>query len=387
MMLNTKATKHFSTDIVDNPTKIRMLLWNSLMFGGEGIGLGRGATQLYRGYINEEAQQRGIEPEEAVEEVLVRGLAGWMFDASIEALTGTDVDTSISGTVSPLGSVFNDFGLVGATFADGDRPTNPGTMAAKMVYDLFSDAPFDPFDYLGPGGGLYQTGRRSFDNMRRILIAPGFEPREKGEELVLEALRIIPQFNNAFQARLMGNMGQYVDNYGTPVVQATFGEAMAKALTGNNPDSVSRYHDLRKRYQNSFRFVPATERELKSTGNDLASAFHEMVKRRQDGLVTYDDFVKRLESYTNLARMNYPEPGEYAVVMSNFNRAMVRLQNNTTGQTAVQELIDAIETDQDLMAAKGIDGVIELVSQFNTPYARLTQELLQKTKREEIDGL
>ena len=110
---------------IDAATKRRMLAWNTLAFGAKGVGLGEVVGRGYDAFLDDGIEKEGIQDDPIIRKILTDGLTNLGYTAAIEAVTGDDLNGSLSGTLSPFGSVFADVGLLGVPLDEGGRLTNP----------------------------------------------------------------------------------------------------------------------------------------------------------------------------------------------------------------------------------------------------------------------
>jgi len=366
-----KMMQYMVADIpgIDAATKRRALAWNTLAFGTKGIGAGSLTTAAYDAFLGDEADAAGVVEDPVIKKFFTDGLYSLGYNAMIEAVTGTDSNTTLSNTLSPLGGVFADFGFIGVPLDQGGRITNPLTMAVKLGHDILTGAEADWRSYIGVTGNLIDTGVNSLNNLYRITKADGFTLDERGQTMLLEAAKFLPALNNVAQGRIIHATGAHADRYGNPVVQASLADAVTKALIGTSTDDYGEYYKLRSEWGSSSKFTQGSDREFQQTGRDMADNLIFMVRALNNGELPREEMWRRAEALTSAIKLGYADHDlAFEVIWGAANKRLesVSIRNGTT---ALDAYIESMLSDEELIIEKGLTTVKKKLKEFNTPYA------------------
>jgi len=366
-----KMMQYMVADIpgIDSATKRRMLAWNTLAFGTKGVGAGTLTSVAYEKFLGDEAENAGLVEDPVAKKILTDGLYSLGYNALVEAVTGTESNTTLSSTLSPFGSVFADFGFIGVPLDQGGRITNPVTMAVKLGHDVLTGAEADWRSYIGVTGNLIDTGINGLNNMMRIAKADGFTLDEKGYAALVEAAKLLPALNNVAQSRIIHATGAHADRYGNPVVRASLADAVTKAIIGTSNDDYGDYYKLRSEWGSSSKFTQGSDREFQQTGRDMADQLIFMVRALNSGALPREEMWSRAEALTSAIKLGYADHDlAFDVIWGAANKRLESVSNRD-GTTALDDYIQAMMSDEELIIEKGLTTVKKKLKDFNTPYA------------------
>jgi len=375
-----KMMQYMVADIpgIDKATKARMLAWNTLAFGTKGIGAGSLTTLGYEAFLGEEAEKAGLTEDPIAKKVLTDGVYSLGYNALVEAVTGTESNTTLSSTLSPFGSVFADFGFIGVPLDQGGRVTNPITMAVKLGHDVLTGAEADWRSYIGVTGNLIDTGVNGLNNMMRIAKADGFTLDEKGYAALIETAKLLPALNNTLQGRIIHATGAHADRYGNPVVQASLADAVTKAVIGASTDDYGDYYKLRSEWGSSSKFTQGSDREFQQTGRDMADQLIFMVRALNSGDLPRSEMLDRAEALTSAIKLAYADHDlAFEVIWGAANKRLESVSGRN-GTTALDDYIQAMMSDEELIVEKGLTTVKKKLKGFNTPYADFLYDEAEK---------
>lgn len=352
MIPHTKWTSHIASDVMSNKEKAKVAVWQAVLFGGSGVGLGS--------LFADAAEQSGIEVDPVVHEALEEGLAGLALESIIEGMAGTGANLDISGTVAPLSGLTNDIQVVLGT---SDRAATPLGAALRIAADVATGAPMNYSDLTGASSAILSKGAGIAGNIGKIWDNPVLGTGEKLEMQVRDIASFLPVVNNVLQARIMASTGEYVTKYGTPIAKVTAAEAFAKGLWGIGPEQVNDAFDLNSKLRGKRQVMEApTHSELSRSGKDLANWTYNALRQLSSGTMSKQDIMNRIESANATVAMAYDNQTDKDIVRASMRKELVRLTGHR--DTLADELVTLMASDYELSHEMGIDKVIKNIEKL-----------------------
>ena len=346
MLPSTKWTSWVANSNITNATKARLGLWSALVYGTGGLGL----TAAYRALQAES----GIEPDPEVENIIEEGLAMYAAEQILEGFTVTDASLDLSKSFGPLAGLFNDIKVV---IRQDARAATPLGKMLDVGLDIMLDSPTDWEEAAGPAANMAAFPAKAMRNMYKILISPSFGAEEKLELQARELMRILPLLDNAAKAKMMYQMGAYIDKYGNEVAKTTVAEAFAKGFVGANPSDVTEYYQQRADYFGSTGGKPDSHKHLSDIGTSIAEFIYLSSIELDGNNITKEILQTRMEASYAYIEMAYPELNQAHHIRQSSNKRMNQLFGGEANKK--DKWIEALTEEGELSSEVGMYRILE----------------------------
>jgi hypothetical protein len=259
-----KATLGMMTNkALTRSQRARIAAGQALLYGGAGI-IGLDAAMEYA------QEELGLELTAEQSQLVMNGLAEWLVNTSIRAITDDDTNIAIAEDLAPAGGIDRYV---------GDMAETALTMPAWELA-------------LGPSAALGNRIFKAAELAQYIYQRPVSTPEKLGD-LVNNLASIGSGYSNVMKAQLMKNLGHVVTTGGDPVMEATLAESGAK-LFGFDKHEMEGYYEI----QNQI--AGMTRKEKMKPAQIDARRYYEQMKKvtayyRNDMKNSLDDiFYSRL---------------------------------------------------------------------------------------------